>query len=342
MDKNYLSKLLSNKLPDSSEIELHLFELCNLRCHFCGQDHEDKTGFDEILSKIAPVKEFISSNPKKSHILNIMGGEIFNDELPDTFFSDYLTLAREVDSHAKSLGHTCVFNWVSNLIFSKSDRVKKFLNDLESLNIISNISTSYDFAGRINSLWNKDLFKSNLELFKGRIFTVGFVLTKTSINHLLTKRDHFFDYLYDNYPLYFDYYVPENGANTLMPSDQEILNCYLFIAKNYPQISPVKDLLENDENKMTCYSLNKLTLLPNGREVKCRYMDYEHHQFNTPIDYLSNENIVEAHLEENQCMSCEWFYKCSFRCFVQADWAKRVKTETCMFKTFFKETSAWN
>lgn len=337
MQNNYLSLLLDRKLPDSSEIELHLFELCNLRCHFCGQDHEDKTGFNLILDKIKPVQDFIASNHKTRHILNIMGGEVFNDALPDSMLEDYIKLAVEINAFAKNLGHHCVFNWVTNLIFEKSHRIRSFILKLESLGIETNISTSYDFAGRKNSLWNLETFKTNLEMFKDRVFTVGFVLTKTSINHLTTKGDLFFDYLYQNYPLYFDYYVPENGANVLMPSDKDILDVYLYIAKNYPKISPVKDLLENTENKMTCYSLNKLTLLPDGREVKCRYLNYTPEQFNSPIDYKSNENIIEAHLEENQCLSCNWFERCSFRCFVQADWAKREKTEKCLFKTFFEE-----
>lgn len=334
---SYLSKLLNKKMPDSSEIELHLFELCNLRCHFCGQDHDDRTGFDLILNKIDPVKEFILKNPRTNHILNIMGGEVFNDELPDSMFESYKTLVLDIDAFAKTLGHTCSFNWVTNLIFKKSDRVLDFLNFLEEKGITINISTSYDFAGRKNSLWNLETFTQNLELLGSRIYTVGFVLTKTSIRHLLAKRDPYFDVLYGKYPLYFDYYVPENGANILMPSDKEILGCYLFIAKNYPNISPVKELLENQENKMTCYSLNKLTLLPNGREVKCRYMDYKPDQFKTPIDYQSNENIIQAHLDENECFTCDWFSRCGFRCFVQADWAKREKTEKCLFKTFFEE-----
>lgn len=342
MTTSYLSHILERKLPDASEIELHLFELCNLRCHFCGQDHEDKTGFDQILDKVKPVQDFIARNSRKHHILNIMGGEIFNDELPDSLIATYKEFAQKVQSFAQERGHTCTFNWVTNLIFEKSDRVNEFLQDLDQAGINANISTSYDFTGRKNSLWNVDTFKRNLELFKTRVFTVGFVLTKPAISSLMTKVDPFFDYLYDNYPVYFDYYVPENGANVLMPTDQDLLDVYLYIAKKYPRISPVKELLENSENKMTCYSLNKLTLLPDGREVKCRYLKYKDGQFRHAIDYGSNENIIEAHLQENECLSCEWFGRCGFRCFVQADWAQRKKTETCLFKTFFNETATWN
>jgi radical SAM protein with 4Fe4S-binding SPASM domain len=339
---SYLAEILKSKLPDASEIELHLFELCNLRCHFCGQDHEDRTGFDRILDKVEPVQKFISNNFRKHHILNIMGGEIFNDELPDAILDQYKEFATRVNGSAQQQGHTCTFNWVTNLIFQKKERITRFFEDLDVLGIPSNISTSYDFTGRKNSLWSLDTFKTNLELFKSRIFTVGFVLTKPAIESLIAGPDEFFDYLYANYPVYFDYYVPENGANVLMPTDQNILDAFLYVSRKYPKISPVRELLENSENKMTCYSLNKLTLLPDGREVKCRYLNYKENQFNNPIDYQSNENIIEAHLTENQCLSCEWFSRCGFRCFVQADWAKRNKTEVCLFKTFFKETVTWS
>lgn len=322
-------------MPEASEIEIHFFELCNLRCQFCGQDHEAREGMDSILSKTDKVIEFISQNSCHSHILNLMGGELFSDELPDSIFNDYFAFAQKIYFAAKEQEHDIHINWVSNLIFKKSDRVSSFLQKLDQLGISTKISTSYDFAGRRNNLWSQDLFKKNLEIFKEKIYTVGFVLTKPAIDHLIHGSDEFFEYLYANYPLYFDFYVPENSARVLMPSDQEILESYLYIAKAYPNISPVKELVENEENKMTCYSLNKLTLLPSGREVKCRYMDYTPGVFKNPVDYLSNDNIIESFIEENQCLTCPWFSRCSFRCFVQADWKAREKNEECLFKTFF-------
>lgn len=338
MSESYLNTLLKSKLPDSSEIEIHFFELCNLKCQFCGQDHDAKEGIQQILDKVSPVVNFIRNNNKKSHILNLMGGELFNDDLPDQVFNDYLGFARQVASAAKSQDHTIHINWVSNLIFKKRDRVIALLNALKSEEISSKISTSYDFTGRATSLWNREVFADNLLYFKKDIYTVGFVLTRPAINHLLENKDKFFDSLYEHYPLYFDFYVPESSADYLMPSDEDILKYYLFVAKNYPKISPIKDLLTNQQNKMTCYSLNKITLLPTGKEVKCRYLDYKDGDFNHKVDYQSNENIIEGFIEKNQCLSCEWFERCSFRCFVQADWSKRQANSICIFKTFFKQT----
>lgn len=334
---HFLTELLKEKIPDSSEIELHLFEFCNLRCHFCGQDHGDKTGMDQIQSKIPRIMEFIQKNRKNSHIINIMGGEIFNDEIPDALFSEYFKMAEAIHIQAKNGGHHVHFNWVTNLVYEKHQRVRSFLQQLRSVGIETQLSTSYDFAGRKNKTWISELFKKNILEFKDDIYTVGFVLTKPAIEFLITGHDEYFEFLYQNYPLYFDYYVPENGASVLMPTDDDLLNAYRFIAKNYPRVSPVQELLKNQKNRMTCYSLNKLTLLPDNREVKCRYLHYKDSDFKTPIDYSTNDGIIQTFLEENQCLSCEYFSKCQFRCFVQADWSKRQKATRCIFKTFFQE-----
>lgn len=341
-NNSYLNQLLKDKLPDSTEVEIHFFELCNLRCHFCGQDHKAKEGLDLILDKIPRVIDFIENNQTKSHIINMMGGELFNDELPDSILEDYFKFAISVNESANKKGHRVHFNWVTNLIIKKLDRVQNLLSRLHQLGISSKISTSYDFAGRKTKLWDQELFLKNLYALKEHIYTVGFVLTKPAINSLIYGHDDVFEELYKSFPLYFDYYVPEAGAQQLLPSDQELLEALLYVAQKYPRISPVRELLENKENKMTCFSLNKLTLLPDGEEVKCRYLDYKPGQFVNPIDYNSNENIVESFIQENQCLSCEWFQKCSFRCFVQADWAQRVKMDRCLFKSFFESVEKWN
>ncbi len=322
-------------MPTSSEIELHLFEFCNLKCNFCGQDHDSKEGTDSIGDKAAPVMEFIKNNLLRSHIINIMGGEIFNDEIPDRLFDDYIDLVLKIHTFAESLGHEILVNWVTNLVYKKYQRVINLLETLEQKGVKNNISTSYDFFGRKTLLWKEELFKQNLENFKTRIYTIGFVLTKPTVDLIFKQDDSYFEYLYQNFPLYFDFYVPEKGARFLMPSDQDLLDVYLFIAKKYPKISPIKDLLIEQQNKMTCYSLNKLTLLPSGKEVKCRYMDYKEDDFKNQINYKSNENIIMSFVEENECLSCKWFERCSFRCFVQADWADRVRLPGCFLKTFF-------
>lgn len=330
---SYLNQVLKDKLPDSTEVELHLFEFCNLNCSFCGQDHDSTVGMnvDSILDKANTVTQFMASNELDSHIVNLMGGEIFNDLVDDEMFEAYRAFRDRVNSWAADNGQTVRFNWVTNLIFERTERVERFISECDN----SYISTSYDFAGRGLNAEKSTQFEANLNAFADRITVIGFVLTKQAIKRILTRIDPFFEKLYRNFTLYFDYYVPEKSASAMMPSEQEMYDVMCYIVKHYPNVYPVKDLIENERNQMTCYSLNKLTLLPDGEEVKCRYMTYDEGDFETPIDYTSNENIIEAHLERHGCLGCEWFDRCQFRCFVQADWTNLERMDDCMFRTFF-------
>lgn len=335
-EEEFLNNVLGNKVPESSEIELHLFEFCNLACSFCGQDHDSKEGMNTIVEKAHQVIDFIDASPLNHHTINVMGGEIFNDLIGEETFTDYIKFYKIIRSYCLAHKQTVRFNFVTNLIFSKNRyQVERLLNCCPEIHL----STSYDFAGRGLDINRMMQYKKNLQDFKSRIGVVGFVLSKPSIKKLLRNEDKFFkEVLYPNYPLYFDWYVPENSSDKMLPSEQEMLDALLFVAEHYPKIAPVSDLLENTQNKMTCFSLNKTTILPSGREVKCRYLTYEQEQFKTPIDYSTNAGIINSHLERHDCFSCEWFSRCQFRCFVQADWATLERLDTCLFKTFFDKT----
>lgn len=334
--EQYLKHLLVNKLTDSSEIELHLFEYCNLACSFCGQDHDSKEGMNTIVDKAQQVIDFMKSSSMNAHCVNIMGGEIFNDDIIDSVFADYIVFCNLINTYADQTGQSVRFNFVTNLIFSKNiANVERVLATIQN----SMISTSYDFAGRGLDINRMLAFKANLERFKERIGVVGMVMTRPSIRKLLANNDRFFkEKLYPNYPIYFDWYVPENSADKMMPSEAEILDALLYLADEYPKIEPVRSLLENEQNKMSCYSLNKVTILPTGKEVTCRYLEYDKDKFHNEVDYSSNANIVEAHLDRQGCMGCEWFDRCQFRCFVQADWKAQERMQTCFMKEFFNRT----
>src|SRR5690606_22421304 len=105
-----------------------------------------------------------------------------------------------------------------------------------------------------------------------------------------------------------------------------------FIASEYPNVQPIKAMLENEQNEISCRSLNKVTILPDGREVACRYLEYDQEQFHTPIDVSQNGGIILAHLERNECMGCGYYQRCTMRCFVQADWTSLERLDSCFIK----------
>lgn len=335
-NEQYLRQLLKDKVTKTTEIELHLFEYCNLACTFCGQDHDSKEGMNTIREKANQVIDFMDASELSDHTVNIMGGEIFNDDIPASIFDDYLAFYKAIRSYCLATNQTVRFNWVTNLIFQKNiSQVERLLHFTEN----SFLSTSYDFAGRGLDINRMLTFKANLERFKDRIGVVGFVMTRPSIRKLITNKDKFFkEVLYPNFPLYFDWYVPEGSADKMLPTELEMLSAMLFMAEHYPNMEPIRSMLNNEFNQMTCFSLHKVTILPTGKEVTCRYLDYDKDKFIHEVDYLSNSNIIQAHLDRNNCLSCEYYSRCQFRCFVQADWTELERLPECFIKTFFDKT----
>lgn len=334
----FLQMVLKDKAPDSSEIEHHLFEKCNLNCSFCGQDHDSEVGMDSIIDKALQTVDFMTKSPLKKHTINVMGGEIFNDLIEWGTIAKYFQFYEIIRKYCEDTNTEFRINFVTNLIFQKNvEMVDWLMSKTDPKHVM--LSTSYDFAGRGLDINRSIVFKKNIQHYKDRIGVVGFVLTKPSIRKLLSGKDKFFkEVLYAQFPLYFDWYVPEKAAAKMLPSEQEMLDALLFVAEHYPNIEPVKSMLENDTNKMTCYSMNKTTILPDGKEVTCRYLNYEEKDFLTEIDYSTNDGIIQSHLDRHDCLSCKWFQRCQFRCFVQADWAELERLPDCFIKTFFDKT----
>src|SRR5690606_9145043 len=70
---------------DFCEIELTLFENCNVACAFCAHDKKSTSGMtrDEMLAKIPLVKDFlktVQSEVAGAH-LHMVGGELLQDRL---------------------------------------------------------------------------------------------------------------------------------------------------------------------------------------------------------------------------------------------------------------------
>lgn len=334
---SYLNTILKDKLTISTEIELHLFEYCNLKCSFCSQDHQSKVGMSTIVDKADKVIDFINSSALDKHTINLMGGELFNDEIDSNTFNDYYLFYTKINDYCNDTNQVVRFNWVTNLIFTKTrDLVDKLFNLMDNN---AYISTSYDFMGRGYDINKQLLFKENIEYYKEKIGVIGFVLTKPSIKRMISgaTTNKYFNYLYTNYPLYFDYYVPELNPNKNMPSELELYEAFTYIAKHYPKVEPIYSMLNRENNEMTCYSLNKTTILPDGENVTCRYLKYDTSDFRNDVNYSSNENIIMDYLTRYNCLSCKYYNRCQFRCFVQHDSTFQVREDYCIIKRFFNE-----
>lgn len=336
--ESFLRDLLAEKAPDKTEIEVSFFQLCNWRCSFCWQDHDDATGVSTIVSKADVVNRYIAkSNHLKDRIEVVMtGGELFQDGVDH--FNDYYEFIKTIH-FVQSMTETkrkISFTMITNFSFNEETRLKLqiFLQRLDQISVRYLIATSWDPSGRPVT----QAFRDNLYLLGDRLSGITMVLTKPSIDSLL-EGNKYFDYLYNHYHLDFDYYVPTSTSQGLMPSDVDLLNVFKLFVDKYKNISRIHSWMHDRVNVISCGSLNKITILPDGSLVTCRQIKYNPADFQGEIIPNSNANIVQSYIKNNECLSCPYFSRCTLSCFVMndhKDYLGKRQLDHCLYKDVFK------
>jgi len=335
------------KKPQEAEIEITLFENCDINCSFCFHDKNSIIGLSkkEIFSKLEIIDDFVKNRHTnvKFIIFNIVGGEIFQNNLLDEYLPIYEQFSIEIEKICNKYNIPARFVWASNFLFKNPEKIKQFLINLQNKGLDSRIALSYDFAGRPT---NNQYYK-NVYYLEKYIISVCIVGTNEAMKVILKNDDDFFkNYLYKTFPIYLDDFIPDDECDDLIPTDIEHLNTYRFIAKNYPKIAPIDKMLTDSVNQMTCMSLNKITIFPDNSVSNCKWYRYKKENFNTykdqenPEIYLDTAPQMRSHLEYYNCIECEFFKRCTFRCFTQWDFVTKTNKHLlpeCWIKTFFKE-----
>lgn len=335
---NYVLRdlLLDKKRDPEQEYTLHLFEYCNLSCQFCWQDHDSIKGIESVPEKIIPIFDLLDKEKSKTVVFNIMGGEIFADEVFPKLKNQYLDLARALKWKSDSLGITVKINWVSNLVNSCPNEVSDLIDQCNELGFENSISTSYDPKGRFNK-GQFEVFKSNLYTLKDYVGTVSFLITKTNINYILDGKDSFFDQIYkDGFYIYFDYYMPDRHWQHSAPSDQDMYALFVYCIDNYPKVNPIQGWIENDFNFASCRT-SKL-VIDDGTKCQCGNLvqqaeDLDPYTSNIRTD--DNSEIEEWFLNKYNCIECHHLSKCSFGCFMERNNKYIDRMDLCVFKATF-------
>lgn len=331
-------QILESKRPVNGEIELTLFEHCNIICDFCHHDKDSEVGMsrEEMYAKIPIIESFLreKQNTVDYMQINVVGGELFQDDKMEGLVRNYNLLMHKLLPIFKQYGHVMKVVFVSNMLFKKVDLVKSLIDDMRNIGIDTHLIASYDFDGRPMS----NRYRHNLEFFGPEyILSINCVGTVSSITRFMQNDDDYFKHLYDTFSIYFDDYIPDKGFSDEIPSDLLIYNWYQFIADHYPLIAPVAALIENDSNQMHCLSLNKITIFPDGSTSNCRWNRYTQSDFNTTYTPKDNAGMMQNFIDEHGCLSCEYYNRCGFRCFTQSDWRERDRDmNICTMKAFYE------
>lgn len=314
------------KRNTQGELILVLFEQCNLSCRFCYQDHNNKDGMDKIRDKLPIVQQSIGklqSIGKENIILNIMGGEVFSDNIPDTLFDDYEFLVNEIRKFALEKNIQVNINFVSNLVLKNKKRIENFLTK-NKVGLVS----SYDPSGRFN-INDFETFKFNVKYFKDHLRSIGVVMTTNNIKKFLDNKVPFFDYIYENFETVFDHYTPEIRSTEFNPSDIELRNFAIKMVKDYPNSMPFKDYLSNEKKKMSC--MDTLTIDANGHVGFCT-----NPQKDTKKTIPIKIQLENKWVQQYDCFSCEYFQKCSMGCFLNNHF-REIELDDCWLKEVYRE-----
>lgn len=332
-----IEQLIKIKHSHAVELEIHLFENCNMTCAFCCQDHGD-SGFTEedVKIKLSLAEKFLKDKAKvfDNFYINIMGGEIYQDKFISNF-PRYEEIYETLNSYLPD--KEIRFSTATNLMIDDIDKLREYVLRLKS-RYDFRFNVSYDIFGRYKNDDQKNHFKSNVEKIKELIDTVAITLHKPSIEKLLERSDDYFDYLYNNFHVNFTWYVPDKKLpQFFMPSDDNCRDILKFLAKNYPNTTPIKNYLQNEVNNIQCCSENRMLIDASNNYSNCQYLPYQQKDFKTKLDRYSTKNLLESFVKEHKCISCEFFNRCGFYCYVANDSVHRKANDICFIKEFFEE-----
>lgn len=324
-----------SKRTETGEIIITLFEFCNLNCIFCNQDHNSIVGFDTILEKKQAVIEIIEllrkTKNKNNFTVNIMGGEIFADRIPDSIFNDYKELILSLRQWSEENNTPIDVTLVTNFVWTKKQRVYNLINETGVA-----LGTSYDPAGRFN-LETLEIYKDNVKEFKEHIKLVNIILTKQNIDKFLKKQIPFFDYLYSNFDVYFDHYTPESNVNVVLPKDIDLKAMALYMYEHWPNAYPYKNYVSKTKKNMSC--MDTYTVMPTGKYGKCDILlTSTLPEKVIPIKFQKIEtktDLEQKWFDNYNCLECDQFYRCSMGCFLSNHINSSRTQETCWLKEVY-------
>jgi len=345
-DEDLYSALIGqHKQNLHGELIVVLFEFCDLTCQACYQDHDSVFGTDTVVEKfdiIAHALDVLKGRGKISVAVNLMGGELFSDQLPDSIFEDYKTLVERLREYTVKINLPAVFSVPSNMIWTKKERVKTFLN---TANV--RLNASYDPAGRFNPR-TLEQFMENVVEFKDYINQVGIVMTRPSMKKFMNRSAPHFDFLYENFEINFDHYTHSQRAKVdpevLMPKDVELRDFYKFMIDNYPKCYPFCETL--DENLQPMFCMRTMYVFPDSTFGSCGSVE----KLIKPLSKVEDKKVIrivkesDSPLEktieakwykEYDCLNCEFLQRCSMGCFLNNHFYNTRTQEACWLKEVY-------
>ncbi len=335
-----VKELIGPKKPRLAEIELTLFENCDVNCAFCGHDKKSVVGLslEEMLSKLPLIAQFLDKMDKDISMVNLhlVGGELLQDRLITSernILNDYQILINEYQKLCLERSIEPRIIIVSNMLTTKRELIKEWFKEMNKA-VYMRFIASYDLYGRPIT----KQYLENILFFKDYISNINVVVTKEAIQKL-HQGDAIFDQLYEQFPIFMDDFLPDSWTQHMIPSDEEYLSYLHLIASKYPKLMPFGEAMAKVKtsqlNEIQFTTFNKCNILPNNMVTNYLWDRHNPENFVGKVNYEDNSNMLFQFLESNQCLVCEYYVSCPLRCPVSWSWKDRERSSGCVNKRFF-------
>lgn len=319
--------ILQEKKGKWKEAHLILFEYCNLRCSFCHQDHDSKVGFDTIAEKVETL--IASTDPRQYYVVNMTGGELFLDEIPDEMFEQYYQAGKRIFEHFDN----ALLVLGTNLVYHRIERLIKLVNRLSAHGRVQ-IATSYDPAGRFDRV-SRMVFMHNLQRVKDWVKTINVVITKQNIEAFLNENEGYeVAWMCEHFDVYFDHYIPSQMYEYIQPDEDLISKLYLHLNERYPNSYPIKDWKQNAFNETTCRSTK---IVNKDGVVSTCWSEAGKNAILDEGEGLKAKDEAELRfVEKYNCFTCEYYSRCGMRCFLHHSFIEQ-SNDICQIKLMFDQ-----
>lgn len=356
MEKVYV--LDPQKISESVEFSVSLFDNCNLNCGFCFSKHKHFNIDPKSIEKVVPVcidylKNNINMKGKTDVVINTWGGELFADSVKDEMFEAYYKYYINFHDELMKIDPTLdvQLKFLSNGVFTKRERVKNLLDKLGEF-IRKNhehhvhikhpvkIGFSYDPVGRFNTIQQKELWWENVQYFQPYFSSISITLTKPNID-LFIKGDEYFSKCKD-LSIDENYYWANSDWEKYMPSDDDYFNFYKWVVDNRINCSIVKQAVESTFNPQRYCSCENTIQYIGGtctRNCVLRTSNQNPEEFYGKYLSLANEKTCSEikkniYIEKRGCLDCEYFDFCTMGCVGSMCFSK-FKQRECHLKRFY-------
>lgn len=220
-----------------------LFDKCNLNCSFCFESNKTKTINSQYINNLPHM--FTKCVEERHDVdcleITMMGGEVFMDTLNDDIFETYKNVCTTTYQLISDIRPNIDvnFNWLSNGVFKKKQRVEQLLVETKST-----ISFSYDSVGRYPSNVQLNMMKENVKKFSEAGLLEAILITPTvkSINKFVQQQDDIpFLAQYTN-KLDLSYYIPGQNWQSMYPSNNQLFQFFKSILDR--RLFQFKDICE--------------------------------------------------------------------------------------------------